>query len=328
MFQTLPASLLILILTSLTTPTQATIPNKNGPYNDPPAPGFGTWNLSRNTSEAVAAAVEAGYRHFDCATAYNNQKEVGAGIQLGLQRTGLKRGDLWVTSKIWGNRHGGLVGSGIENNLGELGLEYVDLTLMHFPIGQVGGKSSYDYVATWKEMEKYAGEGKLTRFIGISNFNQTQVDDLLASATIMPKVHQFELHPYLQQQAFVDYHKAKNITVTAYAPLGNTNPSYVLRARRATPLLQNPVLKEIAAARGCTPAQVSLKWNMDRGVIPHPKTQRKERQKENFEAWTKCQLTDADRAKIKELGAKPQRFWEICSMMLRLPCYGGLEASS
>lgn len=177
-------------------------------------------------------------------------------------------------------------------------------------------------------MEKYAGEGKLTRFIGISNFNQTQVDDLLASATIMPKVHQFELHPYLQQQAFVDYHKAKNITVTAYAPLGNTNPSYALRARRATPLLQNPVLKEIAAARGCTPAQVSLKWNMDRGVIPHPKTQRKERQKENFEAWTKCQLTDADRAKIKELGAKPQRFWEICSVMLRLPCYGGLEASS
>lgn len=118
MFQTLLPSLLI--LTSLT-PTQATVPNKNGPYNDPPAPGFGTWNLSRNTSEAVAAAVEAGYRHFDCATAYNNQKEVGAGIQLGLQRTGLKRGDLWVTSKIWGNRHGGLVGGGIENNLGELG---------------------------------------------------------------------------------------------------------------------------------------------------------------------------------------------------------------
>lgn len=177
-------------------------------------------------------------------------------------------------------------------------------------------------------MEKYAGEGKLTRYIGISNFNQTQLDELLAAATIVPKVHQFELHPYLQQTAFVNYHKAKNITVTAYAPLGNTNPSYASRARRAAPLLSNPVLVGIAKDRGCTPAQVSLKWNMDRGVVVHPKTQRKERQKENFEAYTKCKLTEEDHKKIEELGKKPVRFWEICSTLLRLPCYAGLEAST
>ena len=177
-------------------------------------------------------------------------------------------------------------------------------------------------------MEKYAGEGKLTRYIGISNFNVTQLDEVLAAATIKPKVHQFELHPYLQQTSFVEYHKQKNITVTAYAPLGNTNPSYASRARRATPLLQNPVLVAIAKERGCTPAQVSLKWNMDRGVVVHPKSQHKDRQKENFEAYTKCKLTEEDHAKITELGKNPVRFWEICSTLLRLPCYVGLEAST
>lgn len=95
---------------------------KNGPYNEIPKLGFGTWNLSRNTTEAVASAIEAGYRHFDCATAYNNQKDIGPGIKLGLERIGLKRSDLWITSKIWGNRHGDQVKSGIETNLKELGM--------------------------------------------------------------------------------------------------------------------------------------------------------------------------------------------------------------
>jgi diketogulonate reductase-like aldo/keto reductase len=98
---------------------------KNGPYNEIPFLGFGTWNLARNTTEAIASAIEAGYRHFDCATAYSNQKDIGPGIKLGLQRTGLKRSDLWITSKIWGNRHGDQVKSGIETNLKELGMKLI-----------------------------------------------------------------------------------------------------------------------------------------------------------------------------------------------------------
>lgn len=103
---------------------------KNGPYNEIPKLGFGTWNLSRNTTEAVASAIEAGYRHFDCATAYNNQKDIGPGIKLGLERIGLKRSDLWITSKIWGNRHGDQVKSGIETNLKELGMTSYQPQLM------------------------------------------------------------------------------------------------------------------------------------------------------------------------------------------------------
>jgi diketogulonate reductase-like aldo/keto reductase len=97
---------------------------KNGPFKEIPFLGFGTWNLSKNTTEVVASAIEAGYRHFDCATAYNNQKDIGAGIKLGLERTGLKRSALWITSKIWSNRHGDQVKTGIDTNLKELGMKH------------------------------------------------------------------------------------------------------------------------------------------------------------------------------------------------------------
>lgn len=124
----------LLALAALATSQDASyISPKNGPYNEIPKLGFGTWNLSRNTTEAVASAIEAGYRHFDCATAYSNQKDVGPGIKLGLQRTGLKRSDLWITSKIWGNRHGDQVKSGIETNLKELGMFFFPMSAVRSP---------------------------------------------------------------------------------------------------------------------------------------------------------------------------------------------------
>lgn len=144
---------------------------------------------------------------------------------------------------------------------------------MHFPIGTVHGKPEYDILETWREMEKLvsannAPEKGKTRFIGISNFNVSQLEDLVAQAQIKPKVHQIELHPYLQQNDFVELHKKLGVGLTAYAPLGDTNPAYRLggiaggrymRPNHPPPLLNNNVLVAIGRARGCTPAQVALK---------------------------------------------------------------------
>ncbi|KAF2402812.1 Aldo/keto reductase [Trichodelitschia bisporula] len=311
---------------------------KNGPFPVIPLLGFGTWELpnSRVGSEAVANAIVTGFRHFDCAQAYSNQKAVATGLKDGLQRAGLKRQDIWVTTKIWSTRHGSKIPSGLDQNLQELGLDYIDLVLMHFPIGSATGKAEYDYVAvrmlppvrdhqTWKEMEKLVAGGKV-RHIGISNFNIQQLSELLGNATIKPFTHQNELHPYLQQKSFVEFHKKNNVTLTAYAPLGNTNSAYRQRASRTGApgkMLADPVLGEIGKARGCSPAQVALKWNMRRGVVVHPKAANKDHQKENFEAY-KCPLTAEDDAKIAAIDKK-YRFWNPCKMLLQLECFMGLD---
>jgi len=186
-------------------------------------------------------------------------------------------------------------------------------------------------VQTWRNMEKLVS-AKTARFIGISNFNVAQVNDLLRSATIKPKVHQLESHPYLQQTEFINAHKEANITITAYAPLGDTHPIYsqmaALTRNKPTPLLQNAALADIGKARNCTAAQVALAWNLRRGVAVHPKAANLDHQKENFEAY-KCALTPDDDAKIVALEEEGQvmRYWNICRTALRLPCYTGLEAA-
>jgi len=177
--------------------------------------------------------------------------------------------------------------------------------------------------------------GPRTRYIGISNFSPTQLDELLASnPTIRPKAHQMELHPYLQQSAWVARHKAENITVVAYAPLGNTSPSYqsafanpsARGEKRPMPLLTNPVIKDIAGQRGCTPAQVTLSFNMRRNVAVIPKTVHLDRQKENMAAREKCVLNDEDMDKITGMGKTYgwSRFNNPCALM-RMNCYAGLQ---
>jgi len=287
--------------------------------------------------------MQNGYRHFDCATAYQNQVSIGKGLAEGLKRTGLNRSDIWVTSKLWSTRHGDKIQSGHEINLQQLGLDYLDMALMHFPIGTANGKPEYDIIATWKAMEKLVAPGNVatkgkTRFIGISNFNVTQIEDLLKAATIKPKVHQIELHPYLQQNAFVALHQQKGIALTAYAPLGDTNPAYraggiaggrFMKAGKLTPLLQNPVLAAIGKERGCTVAQVSLAWNLKRGIKSvHPKAAQVVHQKENFDAY-KCKLQDSDMAKILAIDKTTKfRMWDPCPVQLGLPCYLGLEGGN
>ncbi|KAF9639398.1 Aldo/keto reductase [Lasiodiplodia theobromae] len=290
----------------------------------PPLLGFGTWNLKvspDNTTDAVSLAIQSGYRHIDAAAAYGNQVAVGKGIADGIDKAGLQREDIWVTSKLWNDHHGDAdaVEAALTKTLEELGLQYLDLYLMHWPVSASG---DYDYVETWKSMEKLLPDK--VRNIGVANFSPHQLRKLVRSSTVKPAVHQMELHPYLQQAGWVRFHQKHGIHVTSYSPLGNTNPIYRSSSREAntrktgTPLLlENPELESIAKQRDCSVAQVALAWGMERGTSVIPKSSHEKWIKENFEA-VECGLVDADLDKIEKIGEKyltrfnnPSKAWGV-----------------
>ncbi|GME24117.1 Aldo/keto reductase [Neofusicoccum parvum] len=289
----------------------------------PPLLGFGTWNLKvspDNTTDAVSLAIQTGYRHIDAAAAYGNQVAVGKGIADGLEKAGLRREDIWVTSKLWNDHHGdaATVEAGLGTTLQELGLDYLDLFLMHWPVSSSG---DYDYVTTWKSMEELLPTK--VRNIGVANFSPHQLDKLVRSSKIKPAVHQMELHPYLQQPEWVRLHQSHGIHVTAYSPLGNTNPTYRSSSRaantRKTPplLLKNEELAGIAEQRGCTTAQVALAWGIQRGTSVIPKSSHEQWIKEDFESL-ECGLVDSDLDRIEEVGEKyltrfnnPSKAWDV-----------------
>jgi alcohol dehydrogenase (NADP+) len=191
---------------------------------------------------------------------------------------------------------------------------------MHFPLGQ---GNSFDHVATWKRME--ALPKTKTRFIGVSNHNPSQIDDLLRASTTPPKVVQIELHPYLPQSEFVAKLHGLNIAVMAYAPLANTNPHY---NARTTKMLEHPLVGQIAQAKRCTPAQVVLAWNLKRGVAPIPKAVVVAHAKENLGA-EECaaKLTAEDAARIEGITkgqSRQYRFNEGPCAMMQGRCWEGL----
>ncbi|KAF2671280.1 hypothetical protein BT63DRAFT_370469 [Microthyrium microscopicum] len=288
-----------------------------------PRIGLGTARV-KNATEVVAAAIENGYRHIDAAFAYGNQKEVGLGIKEGLKRTGLARSDLWITSKLGGDRHG-KEDFAIKETLQELGLDYLDLFLVHWPMGNTTGKYVYDYATVWKEMEKLVRPVNGTRFIGISNHSPAQVEEVLKEATIKPYLHQFELHPYLQQSDWVQTNFKHNLTVTGYAPLANTNPVHNLAVSdkasgRAPIVINTPTIQKIVQARGCTPAQVVLAWNLARGVVVIPKAARVEHQKENIATLEQCKLTEQDIKDVNALNVPLRLYRNACGYGLTEGC--------
>ncbi|KAK0906211.1 hypothetical protein LTR02_006082 [Friedmanniomyces endolithicus] len=290
-----------------------------------PLLGFGTWNLKGdNVSEAVSWAIQSGYRHIDCAAAYGNEKEVGKGIADGLLKTGLKREDLWITSKLWNDHHGTTAPqTAIDTTLRNLGLTYLDLYHMHWPVSQsLLHKNTIEYLPTWSSMTLLHSKG-LARHIGISNFSPAQLRDLLAHSPHKPYAHQMELHPYLQQSAWLAFHEEHGIKVTAYSPLAGSNPTYGDYPEGLEPLLNNTVLRSIAAKRGCTPAQVALAWGMGRGTSVIPKSQHKERIEENFGSL-ECELEEGDVEMVDGLGVVKHRF-NNPSEDWKVDLYEGLE---
>ena len=153
-----------------------------------PLLGFGTWNLKENPAEAVSWAIQVGYRHLDCAAAYGNEAEVGAGIRDGLRKTGLTRDDLWITSKLWNDHHDvDRVEKGLDKTLAELGVGYLNLYHMHWPVGSDSGKNKINYLDTWDAMVELMKKGK-TNHLGVANFDYHQLEKLVDHTAYPPAV--------------------------------------------------------------------------------------------------------------------------------------------
>jgi alcohol dehydrogenase (NADP+) len=181
-------------------------------------------------------------------------------------------------------------------------------------------------IQAWQGMERLVRPGQGTRYIGISNFSPEQVQDVLRIATIRPKTHQIECHPYLPQTEFIETHKRLGITVTCYSPLANTNPTYGERRDLAPQLLDNTILKEIGRDRACTEAQVALAWNLKRGVVVIPKSVSNVHQRQNIKTYNICFLTNDDMRKLEQIGVKARMNVNTCRP-LGFGCFSGLEAS-
>nr|CAD7428577.1 unnamed protein product [Timema monikensis] len=247
-------------------------------------------------TQAVKDAIDAGYRHFDCAFAYGNEKEVGEALKVKLKEGVVKREDLFITSKLWNSFHRpDLVIPVLKKTLENLQLEYLDLYLVHWPMAfkeegenmprDAAGNiifSEVDYVDTWKAMEEAVKQG-LTRSIGISNFNSEQITRLLKTATIKPVTNQVECHPYLNQKKLIEFCRSKDIVVTGYSPLGSPDSPFL---KPGDPLLlDDPKLKSLAKKYNKSPAQVVLRYSVQRGVVTIPKSVTKHRIQENLDIF-------------------------------------------
>ena len=256
--------------------------------NSIPQIGFGTSPLNdRDVVPAILAALEAGYRHIDTAYKYNNEKGVGQGIR----DSGMAREDLFVTTKLDGLFQGDdrAIG-GLEESLRRLGMEYVDLLLIHWPLPQRD-----QYVSTWKTFEKLLAAGK-TRSIGLSNFKPAHIDRLLAETSIRPAVNQIQLNPRITRPEQRAYDSEKGIVTEAWSPLGAGND-----------LLQAPALVSIAKKYGKTPAQVVLRWHIELGVVAIPRSANPRRIAENIDIFD-FSLTEDETAAVSALdtGEEPR----------------------
>lgn len=212
----------------------------------------------------------------------------------------------------------------IEESLTQLQLDYLDLWLIHWPHDNTDFKPSFDHVATWRAMQPLVRSARGTRFIGVSNFGPTQLSDLFALPGQPPQFHEFELHPYLPQSAFLAQNFAHNLTVIAYAPLGNTQNQASMGVsvdRNAVAAVrETAAVRGVAAARNCTSAQVVLAWNLHRGVVVIPKAAQEVHQRENIETLERCKITDEDALKIEAIPERIRFYPNACDYGLTEGC--------
>lgn len=262
-----------------------------------PAVGFGTYapkDPDDDVINAVHTAVKCGYRHLDCAAIYRNERAVGSAIKQLIVEGTVTREDLFIASKLWNTCHRpDLVRMSLKKSLDDLGLKYFDLYLMHWPVAyQEGGEfhpkdengkviySDVDYLDTWKALEDCVDEG-LCRNIGLSNFSSRQIQRILQEGRIKPSCNQVEIHLHHANQKLVQYCQENNVAVTAYSPLGSPGNNDEPHTR----CLEEPVLLEIAKAKNKTPAQIVLRFHLQRGIGVIPKSVKTSRIQENFQLF-------------------------------------------
>ena len=233
-----------------------------------PGLGYGTYQTPpEDAYRAVTDALAVGYRHIDTAARYGNESGVGQAVK----DSGLKREEVFITSKLWNTERGyDKAMAAFEKTLAELGTDYLDLYLIHWPANekQFGQEAAALNLDTWRAFEDLYKAGKI-KAIGVSNFMPNHLEALLAQAEIKPMVNQIEVHPGWPQTEAIRYCQRNDILVEAWAPLGEAAA------------LSNPVLAKIAAKYDHTPAQVCLRWEIQQGILPLPKSVHKERMAEN-----------------------------------------------
>lgn len=245
-----------------------------------PLEGFGVFQVpdAAQCEQAVSDALEAGYRLIDTAAAYMNEEAVGNAIRT----SDIPRKDLFITTKLWVQDAGyESAKKAFETSLNKLGLEYLDLYLIHQPF--------HDYYGAWRAMEELYKEGRI-RAIGVSNFYPDRLVDLCVNAEIIPAVNQVECHPFFQQKDALKVMKEYGVQPEAWGPFAEGKNNF----------FQNPILAEIAAKYGKSVAQVALRWNVQRGVVVIPKSVHKERIQENFNIWD-FELSDKDMETISDM---------------------------
>ena len=262
--------------------TQPTIGLNDG--NVIPQLGFGVWQVpNEKAAKVVGTAISTGYRSIDTAAIYGNEIGVGKAIAA----SPVQRAQLFITTKLWNDQHTN-ARSALNESLSRLGLDYVDLYLIHWPKPRQNA-----YVEAWKALVKLKEEGR-AKTVGVSNFTVSHLKRIIDATGVAPSVNQIELHPRFQQKELTAYHREHGIITESWSPLGQGT------------LLENPTLKALAQKHGRTPAQVVIRWHLDRGYIVIPKSVTPSRIRENFDV-SDFSLDADDLAKIAALDRKDGR---------------------
>jgi len=268
--------------------------------NSIPQLGFGVYQIKReDTVESVAKALEVGFRHIDTAEMYGNEQEVGQAVR----ESGIKRDEIFVTSKLNNGFHEpDEARQAFAESLQKLGFDYIDLFLIHWPLPTL---YNGDFVLTWKTLIEFQLAGS-AKSVGVSNFQVAHLERLAQETDVVPAVNQIELHPYFQNRSVADYCRQHDIAVEAWSPIAQGQ------------VLDDKVLMSIAQSYGKTPAQVTLRWHIQKGYIVFPKSVTPERIKENFDIFDfelgpeeMTAIDDLDKSEAGRTGPNPDTFDRI-----------------